>query len=157
MIAALIVLAGAWTMPGPSPLKAVGAMRADGPSATLTFPDRVSVRVKPFTQATTRTRQCGVRIEGPGARVQTMTLIGDGETEAMTCGGIKAFGRLMLRDGRQRIALLYRTYSPNVAGQTWTILLRQPSGWTDDTVTGRRLDDLPEMATVDRLRRALSR
>jgi hypothetical protein len=157
MIAALIALAGAWVQPSPSLLRPVGPARTDGPSTTLIFPDRVTVRVKPFTQATTRTQQCGVRIEEPGRRVQTVTLIGEGETEAITCGSVKAFGRLLLRDGRPRIAFLHRTFSPNAAGETWTILVRQPSGWNADTATGRRIAGLPEIATVDRLRRALNR
>jgi hypothetical protein len=157
MIAALVALVTTLALSGPAPLKPIGPARADGPLATLAFPGPASVQVKPFTQATTRTRQCGVRIEGPGRKSQTITLIGEGETEAMTCGGIKAFGRLLLKDGKPRIALLYRTYSPNAAGQTWRFLVRQPAGWVEDDVTNMRLTALPEIATIGRLRRVLER
>ena len=90
--------------------KPFGHPTPDGRPATIVFPGLGAVTVIPQAQQTSRYRQCFVILREHGRPDQQLTLVGEGETEALTCTGIRAFGRVTGPGSMARIAFVY-TYS----------------------------------------------
>lgn len=143
---------------GPPVSQATGQPRRDGPAATLRFAWLGAIKVEPLLQPTTRTAQCAVRLRPSRGAAQMVTTIGTGETEALSCGGVRAFGHLPAPRGIYRIGLLYRAYSPNTQVETLVILTRTATTpWRTDDRLADRLGDRAELRTLPDMRRWLTR
>lgn len=142
--------------PPPSP---VGALIADGKSARLTFPGIGIVAIVPLVQRTTATPRCVVRIVPEHGPAQVVTTIGTDDTEALSCGGVRAFGRLPAPAGRYRVGLIYRAFSPNTTVSAPVILtrtLRDPR-WRNDDDLANRLTLPDGLDTIPQIRAYLAR
>ena len=127
---------------------------------TLTL---VSLRFAPAAGRTeaVNTIWCGVTIEARDTPPAPLIAVGEGATEAVSCDGLEAAGTMPPGDdGAPRIALLYRTHSPNAAGITPVVLaknLGEPRGWGIDDAMTARVSELPGRPTLGRLRQALAK
>jgi len=88
---------------------------------------------------------CGVQLDA-----QTLTTIGRGATEAVSCEGLADAGALP--DGR--IGLIYHTASPNARSLTAVVLVRGGQAWRVDEAATERLQDLAP-ANLSAVRQAL--
>lgn len=88
---------------------------------------------------------CGVQLDG-----QTLTVIGVGATEAVSCDGLAAAGAV----SKGRIGLIYRTSSPNADSLTAVVLTPAGAAWTVDEDATERLEETSP-ATLTALRKAV--
>ena len=57
--------------------------------------------------------RCGLFLQREGAAGQALVTIGIGETEALSCGGLRDIGGLSAADGKKMIGAIYGIRSPN--------------------------------------------
>ena len=121
----------------------------------------VSYRFKPSLGLSEAidTTWCGMVLRDARRPPVGLVTIGKGFTEALTCIGLSEAGTVPSLGDVARIALVYRTASPNAAGSTPVILIRDPSShvWSIDTALSQQLAEDAEPATLASIRRALSR
>ena len=90
---------------------------------------------------------CGVGVEG-----QALTVIGVGQTEAVSCDGVAEAGALP----GGRIGLIYRTSSPNAESLTAVVLTKAGAAWAIDERATERLQAVSP-PTLAAMRRAVQR
>jgi hypothetical protein len=126
----------------------------DGPGALLSIPHMAPVHIQPLRAPGRRAMECRVRLKPANGPAQQISLIGTGETEALSCQGIKAFGTVDRKAPYWRIAFIYRTSSPNYSSLTPVILYRtrQSPQWRIDDALGQKLGERPQLDTIARMR-----
>lgn len=133
----------------------VSANPADGNSAiAVRRSGGGTVVVAPFTtdrKSGLSDAQCEVAIAG-----QTLTVIGEGETEAYTCIGLVDAGPLPPRAAQERIGLIYDVASPNASFRTAAILVETSGTWTIDAASLGKYDDTAAAQSVKALASALA-
>jgi hypothetical protein len=134
-----------------------GDERADGPSATLSFPGRGPVTVRPLRVEGERRAKCLVELIAPGGATQRLITIGEGETETLGCTGINAFGAVPAPPGTARIAILYDAFSPNAEVLAPVVLEAEASGaWRVNDELAQRLSEGGRLDSIAAVRRALT-
>ncbi len=120
----------------------------------------LSYRFKPLPDRTEAVGAiwCGAVLRDPPRPPIALVTIGKDFTEALSCAGLSAAETMPPSGAAARIALLYRTASPNASGTTAIILVQDPStqAWSVDAALSQRLADSAEPTTMAAIRRALT-
>lgn len=112
-----------------------------------------SFRFEPAVQDTPlrNAYRCGVVIEGDGTP-QPLVTIGEGWTETVSCDGLVEGDVANGPQGTSHLLLIYATRSPNEAGRTAIVLVRERhEPWTIDEQAVERVnasDRVPSLASV---------
>lgn len=150
---------------------------ADEPDFSSWAPDGAPVRIAGNKQVTLRLTPlrgealrpsdagvphnwCGVRIEGSDGQAQSLVLVGTGVTEALSCSGIQAVGRVPAASGTENIAFIYKGRSPNTDGVITAIVIERalPAGrWAVDEDLSYKLDENGQLTTIPAIRAWLAR
>ena len=135
----------------PTPTPAVSPRAA---SLVIDLAPGSRVALLPIEESRDRATACIVELRSDRAEAQRLTVIGEGETEAISCDGLIAAGRVSAPAGRQRIALLYRAHSPNADVVQPVILTREgPAGrWSTDDGLAQRISEKAELRSIPAIR-----
>lgn len=143
-------------MPTPSPV----ASPSPGAAAiAIDFDATTRVTLVPSEEARDRSTVCVVELQSAAQHPQRLTVIGEGETEAISCDGLIAAGRVPGPAGADRIALLYRAHSPNAEVIQPIILTRtaREADWHTDDKLAQRISEEAGLETVPAIRAWLRR
>jgi len=137
----------------------------DGKAGTIVFHDIGSVIVTPFLfpvapmspqqishlslnpiplpNGGAPKQSCGVKLQPVHGVTQSISLVGTGEREALTCGHIKAFGRVPAPRGAYRIAFIYQAFGPHEEVSIPVILTRSDKNalWRIDEDLSAQIDE----------------
>ena len=145
--------------------QAADAPHVDRDGVSVRWSRRGSVRVdmvrftpQPGLSQAVATSWCGITLSRPHVSSQAVITIGAGVTQALSCDGIADIGSASSKRGPARIALVYRTRSPNAAALTPVIVSLLPNGgiWQVDEVLSDKAGQLPGSISLSRLRRFLA-
>lgn len=136
---------------------AVQAGVSTGKAVPVRFDSGVTVSVQEVAVKADGNARCAVRLTEAGSAPQTIVTIGAGETEALTCGSLKALGRVPAPPGMQRIAFLYEAFGPHSTVLQPVILFRSAPGanWTSDDALAQRIGEDGSLVTIPAIRRFL--
>lgn len=132
---------------------------ADGRPATIAIGGFGTVTVAPLRTIRDGAARCAVDLTIAHGATQRLVLIGEGETEALICDGILAFGAVPAPDATARIAFLYRGHSPNAKSLSPVFVSRALSGgaWTTDDELGQKIGEHGKLDTIPKIRAELKR
>lgn len=149
---------GARSVSAPAPPGVLSPV-IDGPSADINFPGLGRVKVQPLHIANGNLSRCMVDLSLPGEPSQRLTVIGEGGSEALSCGHVIAFGRLPAPSGMFRLGFLYDASSPNAAVLQPVILYRgvKSSRWILDDALSQLIGEQPKVDTISAMRAWLAR
>lgn len=104
-------------------------------------------------------RGCAVDLAAGRSPAQRLVLIGEGYTEAVSCGRLLAFGRLPSPRGTWRIGFLYRAYSPNATVTQPVVIRRDAAGgrWTVDDELSQAISERGQLVSIPAIRAWLRR
>jgi hypothetical protein len=126
-----------------------------GKSLTISFSVRTTVHLHPGKAKQDGKSVCTLGIEQSGLTRQDLVTVGQGDTEALTCGKLVAAGRIPAPKTIQRIALLYEVYGPHETILQPVILMRAGSTmlWETDDVLAQRIGEDAQLVTIPAIRR----
>lgn len=129
-----------------------------GKPLTISFSVRATVHLHPGKAQQDGKSICTLGIEQSGLTRQDLVTIGEGDTEALTCGKLVAAGRIPAPKAIQRIALLYEAYGPQETILQPVILARAYSTapWKTDDKLAQRIGEDARLATIPAIRAWLS-
>lgn len=133
--------------------------KPDGPSAVLHFTGKEPVTVQPVALAD-EPAKCAVLLTAGTNPVQRVMTIGEGETEALTCGHVLAFGRVPAPAGTDRIALLYDSYGGPNAEVLQPVILERSAGqnrWAFNDALAQSIGEDGSLTTIPAIRTYLTR
>lgn len=144
--------------PTPTPLSVTSPSAGEAP-VVIDFDASTRVTLVPSEEARDRSTACVVELQSKAQRSQRLTVIGEGETEAISCDGLIAAGRVPGPEGSERIALLYRAHSPNAQVIQPIILTRsaRAAEWQTDDKLAQRISEEAGLETIPAIRAWLRR
>lgn len=150
--------------PLPAPAPTSTPLSVTSPSAgeapvVIDFDASTRVTLVPSEEARDRSTACVVELQSESQQPQHLTVIGEGETEAISCDGLIAAGRVPGTAGTDRIALLYRAHSPNAQVIQPIILTRsaRAAEWQTDDKLAQRISEEAGLQTIPAIRDWLRR
>ena len=146
------------TAPGLAPNSA-RILKPIGKPLTISFPDAAEVTLHPSEVQLGEKVGCAVTLREGKVADQTIVTIGENETEALTCGRLKASGAVSATPPMQRIALLYEAYGPHATVLQPVILHRTGRGapWQADDALAQTISEDGSLNSIPAIRRWLGR
>lgn len=144
---------------------AMDALRLDR-TVTVTMPNGKLQRLTSVTftgpegSAGGRTTTwCGLVFEpSAGEEEQGVVAVGQGFTEAVSCGGLAEAAAMPSTHTALRIGLRYRASSPHASSVEPVVVVRNKSGnWHVDNEVAERLSNVPGEVTIWRMEKLLSK
>lgn len=144
--------------PTPMPTPVASQLPKDAP-IVIDLDASTRVTLVPSEEARDRSTVCVVELQSEAQQPQRLTVIGEGETEAISCDGMIAAGRVPGPAGADRIALLYRAHSPNAQVIQPIILTRTARAveWHTDDKLAQRISEEAGLETIPAIRAWLRR
>lgn len=144
--------------PAPMPSPVASPSQTEAP-VVIDFDASTRVTLVPSEEARDRSTACVVELQSESQQPQHLTVIGEGETEAISCDGLSAAGRVPGTAGTDRIALLYRAHSPNAQVIEPIILTRtaRAAEWQTDDKLAQRISEETGLQTIPAIRAWLRR
>ena len=135
-------------VPVPTASKLIGQPQA------IIFPDKSLVDLQSMEVQLADKVGCAVALSQDGGPAQTIITIGEGETEVLTCGKLKAAGHVPSALGAQRIALLYETYAPHAEVLQPVILERSGKGatWELNAQLAQKIGEDGDLTSIRKIR-----
>lgn len=133
--------------------------RTAGKALTIRLADGQSVLLQPGEAKPGVRVTCTLTISEAGRPDQRIVTIGEGDTEALTCGRLKAAGQVPAPAPMQRIALLYEAFGPHATVLQPVILYRSATGqaWQLDDALAQTIGENGTLNSVAAVRRWLGK
>ena len=150
-------LAPAKTPIGNTAIPSPRALKPAGKALTIEFSGESFVVLRPYELQIVGKVGCAITLSQDGVRDQMVVAIGEGETEALTCGELKAAGRVPAPSGMERIALFYKTYALHAEVLQPVILSRPTSSavWLVDDALAQQISEDESLKTIPLVRQWL--
>lgn len=142
-----------------NPQSRAPVIKPDGRSLTIAIARLGAVTVTPLSFLDGHAK-CAVDLRIDDGPAQRVVVIGEGETEALTCDKIIAVGDVPAPVGTARIAFLYRASSIHASVLQPVFLVHPLHGggaWTSDDALAQSVGENGELETIPRIRAYLDR